>query len=246
MGPEYYLPLYFQSAKLASPLRSGLLGLPFIFLVGIGGIISGLVISRTGRYNTLVWIGAFATTLGFGLLIDFKADTGLAKIIIYQSIGALGSGMLIQPAMVAIQANASQQDTATATSTLTFLRGLAEAISIVVGGVVFQSSMDIKQPELVKAGLSPKLVEDFSGRDAQVKVDQLRMITDLAQRYLVQESYAWSLRNAWILYAAVGAFSIPAAYFVGTHTLTTEHVETRTGLQDRKDDHVPRREQQSV
>lgn len=31
MGPEFYLPLHFQSAKMASPLKSGLLGPPFVF-----------------------------------------------------------------------------------------------------------------------------------------------------------------------------------------------------------------------
>lgn len=230
MGPEYYLPLYFQSAKLAQPLQSGLLGLPFVFLEGMGGIISGLLIHYTGRYNALLWVGAVLMTLGFGLLIDLKSSTGLAKIMIYQVIGALGSGLLIQPPLVAIQANVSQQETATATSTLTFMRGLAQAVSIVIGGVIFQSSMNLKQTDLVNAGLSPDMVATFSGQDAQVNVDQLRSIADITQRQVVQASYAWSLGNAWILYAGIAGVTVIASYFVGTHALSTEHVETRTGL----------------
>lgn len=237
MGPEFYLPLYFQSAKLAKPLRSGLLGLPFVFLEGTGGLISGLLIHRTGRYNMLLWVGAVTMTLGFGLLIDLKSTTSLVKLITYQSIGALGSGLLIQPPLVAIQANVPQQETATATSTLQFMRGLAEAMSIVIGGVVFQSSMDIEQAELLKAGLPHDVAVTFSGRDAQVNVDQLRSMHDIAQQHLVQEAYAWSLRNAWILYAAVAALTIFASYFVGTHALSTEHVETRTGLEERDRKH---------
>ncbi|KIV80827.1 hypothetical protein PV11_08303 [Exophiala sideris] len=233
MGPEFYLPLYFQSAKLARPLRSGLLGLPFVFLEGTGGIIGGLIIHRTGRYNTLLWVGAASMTLGFGLLIDLKSSTDLVKIIIYQSVGALGSGILIQPPMIAIQANVPQQETASATSTLQFMRGLAEAVSIVIGGVVFQSSMDIKQTELLKEGLPHDVAVIFSGQDAQVNVDQLQTMHNLAQQHLVQEAYAWSLRNAWILYAAVAGLTIVASYFVGTHALSTEHVETRTGLDER-------------
>lgn len=237
MGPEYYLPLYFQSAKLAQPLQSGLLGLPFVFLEGMGGIISGLLIHYTGRYNALLWVGAVLMTLGFGLLIDLRSSTGLAKIIIYQVIGALGSGLLIQPPLVAIQANVSQQDTATATSTLTFMRGLAQAISIVIGGVVFQSSMNIKQSDLLDAGLAEDVAVTFSGQDAQVNVDQLRSMQDVAQRQVVQAAYAWSLGNAWILYAGIAGFTVVASYFVGTHTLSTEHVETRTGLDDRDNKH---------
>jgi len=233
IGPEFYLPLYFQSAKLATPLRSGLLGLPFVFLEGTGGIISGLIIHRTGRYNTLLWIGSVTTTLGYGLLIDLRASTSIAKIIIYQVIAALGSGLLIQPPMIAIQANVQQREFSTATSTLAFVRGLAEAVSVIIGGVIFQSSMDIKQSELVKAGLPHGLVKTFSGQDAQVNVDKLRMMHNPAQRHMVQAIYAWSLRNAWILYTGFAALTIVATFFVGTHALSTEHVETRTGLEDR-------------
>ena len=169
-------------------------------------------------------------TLGFGLLIDLKSSTGLAKIMIYQVIGALGSGLLIQPPLVAIQANVSQQETATATSTLTFMRGLAQAVSIVIGGVVFQGSMNLKQSDLVNAGLSPDMVATFSGQDAQVNVD-------ITQRQVVQASYAWSLGNAWIMYAGIAGLTIIASYFVGTHSLSTEHVEVRTGLDKTESEH---------
>lgn len=84
-------------------------------------------------------------TLGFTLLIELKYSAGLAKIMIYQIIVVLGSGILIQPPLIAIQANVPQQETATATSTLTFVRGLVQAVSIAIGGVVFQSSMNMKQ-----------------------------------------------------------------------------------------------------
>lgn len=232
MGPEFYLPLYFQSAKLARPLHSGLLCLPFVFLEGIGGITSGVVINRTGRYNALLYAGATTMTLGFGLLIDFKPSTGLAKIIIYQCIGALGSGLLIQPPLVAIQANVAQEHTATATSTLTFVRGLTQAISVVVGGVVFQSSMNLRRPVLAKAGMSDQLLNTFSGADAQANVAKIQMIHDTTQRHLVQAAYAFCLRNDWILFASIAAVTIGLSYFVGTHTLATEQVETRTGLRE--------------
>jgi hypothetical protein len=119
-------------------------------------------------------------TLGFRLLIDFKPSTGLAKIIIYQCIGALGSGLLIQPPLVAIQANVVQEHTATATSKLTFVRGLAQAISVVIGGVVFQSSMNLRRPVLANAGISDQLLNTFSGEDAQVRVVSITLLRGIA------------------------------------------------------------------
>ena len=235
MLPEFYLPLFFQSAKLARPLRSGLLCLPFVFLEGVGGVTSGVIINRTGRYNTLIYAGTIVTTLGFGLLIDLKPSTGLAKIIIYQVIGALGSGLLLQPPLIAIQANVAQEETATATSTLTFIRGLGQAIAIVIGGVVFSSSINLRQPMLADAGLSRDLLNTFSGADAQANVGKLHGMHNIAQQHLVQQAYAWSLRNVWVLTTSVVALTIGLSYFVGTHALATQQEETRTGLRDTDD-----------
>lgn len=174
-------------------------------------------------------------TLGFGLLIDLKVSTSLAKIIVYQSSAALGSGLLLQPPLVAIQANVAQVDTATATSTLTFVRGLAQAVSIVIGGVVFQSSMNARQKDFRDAGTSANVVDMFSGENAQAHVGKLRMLKDGPQRHLIQAAYASSLECAWIMYTGVAVLTIIASYFVGTHALSTEQVETRTGLLGRED-----------
>ena len=177
----------------------------------------------------------YTMTLGFGLLVDLKPSTCLEKIIIYQCIGALGSGLLIQPPLIAIQANVSQNDTATPTSTLNFIRGLAQAVAIVIGGVVFQSSVNQKKPELHDAGLPQDLVNFFSGEDAQANVGKLRSLSNHGYQHIVQRAYAGSLQNVWILCTAAAALPIVAAYFVGTHSLAANHVETRTGLRDRDD-----------
>jgi hypothetical protein len=58
------------------------------------------------------------------------------------------------------------------------------------------------------------------------------MIHNAAQQLLVQRAYSFSLRNTWILFASVAALTIGLSYFVGTQTLATEQVETRTGLRD--------------
>ena len=173
-------------------------------------------------------------TLGTGLLIDLEPSSGLIKIIIYQAIGALGSGFLLQAPLIAMQANVSQRDTATATATLQFMRGLGLTISVVIGSVVFQSSMNLRKSELLDAGLPPRTVMLFSGEGAQANVDRLRSMRNAVNRELVQAAYAWSLRNAWIMYTGLSFLTIVAAWFVGTHPLSTEHTETRTGLADRE------------
>src|SRR5437868_6861800 len=92
ISAEYYLPLYFQSVQQASPLHSGLLILPIIVTEASMGILTGVLIHRTGRYLEFIWIGTTFMTLGWGLLIDLNAQSTLREIIPFQIVAGIGSG----------------------------------------------------------------------------------------------------------------------------------------------------------
>lgn len=105
MGVEFYLPLYLQGAKQASPLRSGVLILPFSLMAAVSGIIAGAVLNKTGRYAELIRSGAVFLTLGSGLLILLNAGSSVATITGLQVIAGSATGVLFQPVLLAIQAN---------------------------------------------------------------------------------------------------------------------------------------------
>ena len=86
------MPLYFQSVLEASPIRSGLLLLPFIVTGAISGVLCGFIIHQTGRFREIIWIGTLLLTLGFGLFISFDATTSTPKAVCFLIVGGLGSG----------------------------------------------------------------------------------------------------------------------------------------------------------
>ncbi|KAL8886471.1 MAG: hypothetical protein Q9215_005828 [Flavoplaca cf. flavocitrina] len=227
---EYYLPLYFQAVEEASPIRSGVLILPFILSETVMGIMVGFLIHRTGRYLEFMWIGTILMTLGFGLFIHLGAASSLIEIVISQIIAGIGSGMLFEPPLIAIQAHVSQDDTATATATYGFTMNMAMSISIVVGGVIFQNSMHNRGSTLSAAGLSSEIVHKFAGDDAAANVGIISTVADAAQELAIKEAFAWSLRNMWILYTCVSFLGIIASIFLEKKELSKEHIETRTGL----------------
>ena len=132
--------------------------------------------------------------------------------------------------MVAIQNSVSQADTAAATASLGFIRSVAMALSIVVGGVVFQNSMDARQPSLAAAGLSESVLEALSGSQAAANVAITRSIQNASQRQVVLEAFAWSMRNMFILYTCLAAVAMVAGVFIKHRKLNTEHTETKTGI----------------
>ncbi|KAI9778548.1 MAG: hypothetical protein M1835_004898, partial [Candelina submexicana] len=235
IAAEYYLPLYFQSVRQASPLHSGILLLPTVITEALSGIATGLIIHRTGRYLELIYAGMGFLTLGYGLFINITAYSPLYQLIIFQIVAGIGGGLLFEPPLIALQSLVSQSDTATATATFGFIRNMATALSVVVCGVVFQNGMELRGPILRDQGLLANVTDLLTGSAAAANVMIISTIRDPAQAREVKQAFAWSLRNIWILVTGVSACGIVACAFIGRHVLGTEHTETKTGLKGRED-----------
>lgn len=229
---RYYLPLYFQSALLASPLRSGILILPVTLAEACTGILTGILIHQTGRYRELTWIGMTLMTIGTGLYSMFSRTSGLGMIVPCELVGGIGAGFLFESPLIAVQATATQADTASATASFAFIRSMAMAISIVIGGVIFQNGMDQRIPFLRSAGLSEGLIKDFSRGDAAANVEMIKLIENVAQREAVQDAFALSMKNIWIAFAVIAAVGTAGSFFMKHVDLKDEHTETRTGVDE--------------
>ena len=62
--------MYFQSARTASPIKSGVYILPLTIIEALTGIAAGIYIHRTGRYIELIFTGMALLTLGTGLYLS--------------------------------------------------------------------------------------------------------------------------------------------------------------------------------
>jgi len=232
IAAEYYLPLYFQSVHLSSPLASGILVMPITVTEAIAGVLVGLIIHRTGSYLSLIYAGVLLMTIGNGLYILYAVHTPLSQIIGFQIIAGIGAGLLFQAPLIALQACSKQDDVATATATFGFVRSLATAISVVIGGVIFQSSMDIKVPSLSHAptNLPMNITELLSDGGAGANVYLVKGLEDEAQQLAVRGAYAWSMRNMWIFYTGIAGLAVVCSAFIEGHYLRSDHVETKTGI----------------
>jgi hypothetical protein len=206
--------------------------MPITTTEAIMGVIVGFIIHRTGRYLELIYAGVTLMTIGNGLYTLFSTKSSLAEIITFQIVAGLGAGLLFQAPLLALQALLPQDDIAMATSTLSFMRNLATSLSVVIGGVLFQNSMDIRVPSLSTPPISlPSNITDLLvGGDAAAHVFLVSVIQDPAQRAAVREAYAWSMRNMWIMYTGISALAVVASLFIKKHHLRKDHVETKTGI----------------
>ena len=184
-----------------------------------------------------MWVGTFIMTLGFGLYIDLGVDTSIGAIVAFQLVAGFGCGFLFSSPLVALQANVSQDDTATASAAMGTIRNLGSTMSIVLGGVVFQNGMQLRIKDLSQAGLPPHLIRGF-GDDAAANIGEIARIQDPSQQRVAREAFAWSVRNMFIMYTCVAFFACISTAFIGKHILSHEHTETKTGLK-RKEEQQP-------
>ena len=226
---SYYLPLYGQAVRGYGPLQSGLFVVPFELSLSITCAITGILIRVTGRYVELIWIGLSLMVLSFGLFIHLDVHSTTVEIILFQIMAGIGTGLSYSGPLLALQAQTSAKDNATATSTYGFIRNLSMAISVVVGGVVFQNGM-ASQASVLKEKLGESIVSRLSGKEAAANVLSLNAL-DEAQKAVTRAAYAVSLRKVWILFTCTAACALVASIFVSKEVLSKVHEESKTGLE---------------
>jgi hypothetical protein len=119
---------------------------------------------------------------------------------------------------------------ASATATLSFIRNIALSISTIVGGTIFQNSMNSRVPSLRAAGLPQALLNQLDGESAMANVMLPATLDNTVWELAAKNAFAYATRNMWITYTVFAFLSLVASLFIDAAHLGTEHVETVTGL----------------
>ena len=126
------LPLYLQIVKGASPTAAGLMLLPLTLGIMFGSILSGQMISRTGRYRHFPIIGAGLLTVAMVGFHFVNAETPLWQTMIVMVCFGIGLGFNFQPLTLAVQNAVSPRDIGVATSSATFTRQIGGTLGTAV------------------------------------------------------------------------------------------------------------------
>lgn len=126
------LPLYLQIVKGVTPTEAGLLLLPMTLGIMAGSVLSGQVISRTGRYRMFPIVGAALLTVALFVFHYVEFDTPLWQTMVVMVAFGLGLGFNFQPLTLAVQNAVPPQQIGVATSTATFTRQIGGTLGTAV------------------------------------------------------------------------------------------------------------------
>ncbi|MFE0748671.1 MDR family MFS transporter [Gordonia sp. NPDC058843] len=126
------LPQYFQVLRGSSPMIAGLQMLPMVLGLMTGSILSGQLISRTGRYKIFTIIGAVLITTGTFLLHLVGTETPVYLVMLMAALLGFGLGNLMQPITLAMQNILPPTDMGLSTGTATFFRQIGGTLGVAV------------------------------------------------------------------------------------------------------------------
>ncbi|WP_247595246.1 MDR family MFS transporter [Actinomyces procaprae] len=136
-GMNGYLPTYLQMVHGVSATMSGLLLVPGSVGMFTGSLLSGMLVTRTGRYKPFPIVGSLVAATGMAMLGLLPADAPVAWTGVAVFVLEIGIGMFLQLSVLVIQNALPASMLGTATSTNNFFREIGVSIGNTVVGVLF-------------------------------------------------------------------------------------------------------------
>ncbi|MCI3271206.1 MFS transporter [Streptomyces cylindrosporus] len=136
-GAASYLPTFLQMVDGVSATGSGLLMLPMMGGIVGASIISGQLISHTGRYKIYPLLGGALSVVGMWLLSRLEVDTPRLHYSIWMAVLGAGIGLVMPVLVLAVQNSVRPADLGTATSANNYFRQIGGSVGAAIFGTLF-------------------------------------------------------------------------------------------------------------
>jgi EmrB/QacA subfamily drug resistance transporter len=224
-GAVTFLPLYFQTVDAASPTGSGLRLVPMILGLLVMSIVSGQLITRTGRYKQFPILGTVLMTAGLLLLTRLDVGTSTLSTSVYLLVLGLGLGSTMQVLVLAVQNAVDYSILGAATSGVTLARGIGGSLGTAIFGTVFSTQLSSH----LRAGLSGPFAQQVAAGGRLTGAQVLKLPPSV--RSIYQHAYVHSLRPVFLMAAGVTAVGFVFSLLLPQRKLR-DAAAVSTGLED--------------
>lgn len=166
-GAIGYLPTYFQMSVGASATEAGLLMIPMMASLLATSVVTGSMISRSGRYKRIPIVGTVVLAAGLVGLSSVTIDTPVAVVCAWMAVIGVGLGTSMQVMTLVVQNSFAHREVGTATAAHNFFRQVGGSLGSAVVGSVFVARLSDLLAERLPAApgeggtgsLTPALVQ---------------------------------------------------------------------------------------
>ncbi|MBZ2165655.1 MDR family MFS transporter [Methanobacterium spitsbergense] len=136
-----YVPLFAQGVLGMSATNSGLIMIPMFLSLTITSIITGQIISKTGKYKNLVIVEFVITGIGVILLATMNVNTPYYLLLAYSTVLGIGSGMAYNIFNVAVQNAFALREIGIVTASMRFFRNVGTIVSVPIFGYIMNFTL---------------------------------------------------------------------------------------------------------
>ncbi|WP_313539879.1 MDR family MFS transporter [Leifsonia aquatica] len=205
-----FVPTFLQMSSGTSAAASGLLMIPM--MVGLIGtsIVSGMAITKTGKYKLYPILGTIITGVAMVCMTTLAASTPIWLICVYLFIFGAGLGLIMQVVVLVVQNAVPAAQIGTATSTNNYFREVGAALGTAVFGTLFTTRLSENLKDVfTRAGASPS---DAAGATATLSPEALNKLPEAVHTGVVN-AYADALAPVfWYLVPFIAVALILALF----------------------------------
>lgn len=216
-GTSIFLSQYMQLARGATPTLSGMMTLPMVAGQMLGGIGGGNLISRWGRWKSLVVAGGILAVAGLALMGTIHYDTDFTVVSIYMFVLGLGVGLIMQNLVLVVQNSVDPQHLGAASAGVTFFRTLGGSVGVSVIGATLAARI----PTLVQQGLAALPAADRKGAEL-LQGGQLPDLATLPEpiRVVVENAYGVAIAESFWHVVPLAVIALAAIAFLPNRPLS--------------------------
>src|SRR5215218_8414313 len=207
-GSITYFPVFLQVVKGVSPTASGMQMLPMMGGMLAMSVISGQLISRTGRYKVFPILGTGVMTAGLILLSRLSPGTSTYLTSAYILLLGIGLGMVMQVLVIAVQNAVDYRDLGVATSGATLFRLIGGSLGTAILGAIFATRLTGNLARMMPPGTAGQL------SDAGHMTSAALAGMSPATRAAYGASFSASLNTVFLVAAVVCAVGFAFAWLL--------------------------------
>lgn len=197
-----FVPIYLRVVHEASASQTGLLLVPMTVGIGLGSLITGRIISRTGRTAILPSWGLVFVVAGLTIIALYSPQFRPIELSASLGLMALFLGTVMSVVQVTVQLAAGQAMLGAGAASVQYSRSMGAALGTAIVAAVLFTTLSYTDPEAGR----------LFGQVLQYGAGALGSLP-AARSEIIQAEFAQSFRAAFLAIAGIAAL---AAIFVWT------------------------------
>ncbi|KIJ08503.1 hypothetical protein PAXINDRAFT_18367 [Paxillus involutus ATCC 200175] len=182
--------------------------------------VTGMTVSRTGRYRTIVYAGFSLWTIGCGCLSTVTQSTPRALLVFYMLLAGVGTGQTTQTTTVAAQASVSRKDMSVVTAVKNFAQLLGGTLSLPVASLLINNSLRTALSSLsLTSSAITTIINDPIILGPSTSISQLDSLglTPSQASYALTRGYTAGFKSVFILNACLAGVATVSSIFMIKH-----------------------------